>query len=114
MTRRRSGGLLLVVLFSVLGVGCNTEQNKPAPQVVAFPRSFGELAEKVTPAVVNISTVSTVTVPGSPFGHFFGRDTPEDFFHRFFGDIPDRELKQQSPEAGKILTPIIPACFPPG
>lgn len=67
------------------------------------PLSFADLAEKVKPAVVNIST--TKTVRGgmrSPFGGspFSG----DEFFDRFFGDAPRREFKQQSLGSGFILS----------
>ncbi len=81
--------------------------NGPGPAVaqdsesVALP-SLAELAEKLKPAVVNISTTKVVTgggypftspFKGSPFERFFG---DEDFFRRFFGDQHGREFKQRS------------------
>src|SRR5208283_5198560 len=74
--------------------------------VVGFPQSFADLAAKVTPAVVNISTTSTVRIPGNPFRHFFGpyEEGPfGDFFKRFYGDIPERQMKQQSLGSGFIV-----------
>jgi serine protease Do len=71
------------------------------------PLSFADLAEKVKPAVVNISTTKTIRgggprspFSGSPFDRYFG----EDFFERFFGDMPRREFKQQSLGSGFILS----------
>jgi serine protease Do len=66
------------------------------------PQSFVELAEKLAPAVVNISTTRVVKerpmapFPG-PFEDFFG-----DEFKKFFGD-PEREFKRQSLGSGFIL-----------
>ncbi len=74
--------------------------------VIGFPQSFADVAAKVTPAVVNISTTSTVRIPGNPFRHFFGPDDEGpfgDFFKRFYGDVPDREMKQQSLGSGFIV-----------
>ena len=71
-----------------------------------FPQSFADVAARVTPAVVNISTTSTVRIPGNPFRHFFGPDDEGpfgDFFKRFYGDTPDREMKQQSLGSGFIV-----------
>ena len=72
------------------------------------PASFADLAEKLSPSVVNISTTKTVkSHSGSPFGDnspfskFFGND---DFFRKFFGDIPEREFKQQSLGSGFIIS----------
>lgn len=92
----------VAVLISSLA-GCKKEE---APEVIGFPKSFADLAEKVRPAVVNISTVTTVRVPGGPFHQFFGpgEEGPfGDFFRKFFGNIPDQEMKQQSLGSGFIV-----------
>ncbi|HXY62505.1 MAG TPA: DegQ family serine endoprotease [Nitrospirota bacterium] len=44
--------------------------------------ALAEVAEAARPAVVNISTTSTVTMEESPFGDMFN----DPFFRRFFGD----------------------------
>jgi len=92
--------LLVMVCVSQGGCGSKTE-------VVGFPQSFADLAEKVKPAVVNISTTAKVKVPGNPFKHFFEGQEDEgqyrDFFRKFFGDVPDREMKQQSLGSGFII-----------
>jgi len=66
------------------------------------PLSFSELAERVKPAVVNISTTKTTRGGlGSPFGRSpFG----DDFFDRFFGDTPQREFKQRSLGSGFVIS----------
>ena len=72
------------------------------------PASFSDLAEKVKPAVVNISTTKTYKGRGgfgSPFGRSpFGGPFGDDFFDRFFGDIPQREFKQRSLGSGFIIS----------
>ncbi len=69
--------------------------------------SFSELVKSVRPAVVNISTTMVIKgseagerygVPG-PFKDFFGND----FFERFFGDMPRRDFKQRSLGSGFII-----------
>ncbi len=104
--------VLLFILIAIgtmitFGSGCdNKKREKGKSEVIGFPQSFTELAEKVRPAVVNISTTTTVHVPGHPYRHFFGprEEGPfGDFFRRFFGDIPDREFKQQSLGSGVIV-----------
>lgn len=67
-----------------------------------MPLSFSDLAEKVKPAVVNISTTKTQKGGfGSPFGRSpFG----DDFFDRFFGDMPQRQFKQRSLGSGFIIS----------
>jgi serine protease Do len=74
--------------------------------------SFTELAKKVKPVTVNISTTKIIKgrkparrfelPPGSDeeqFRDFFG----DDFFRRFFGDMPQRDFKQQSLGSGFII-----------
>jgi serine protease Do len=72
------------------------------------PVSFADLAERVKPAVVNISTTKTLKNRGglgSPFGRQpFGGPFGDDFFDRFFGDIPQREFKQRSLGSGFIIS----------
>lgn len=76
---------------------------------VRAPLSFADLTEKLKPAVVNISTTKTVRsgrmfrspFGGSPFDRYFWGD---DFFERFFGDIPRREFKQRSLGSGFIIS----------
>ena len=60
--------LLIVCLCGWVGfgAGCDKKKEKGRSEVVGFPQSFTELAEKVRPAVVNISTTTTVRVPGTP------------------------------------------------
>jgi len=112
MEREKLSRYFVVILIIVclgwsigLGSGCDKKE-KGRSEVIGFPQSFTELVEKVRPAVVNISTTTTVHVPGHPFRHFFGprEESPfSDFFKRFFGDIPDREFKQQSLGSGFIV-----------
>lgn len=80
----------------------------PAERVSGAPVSFADLAEKLSPTVVNISTTKTIKGrSGSPFGgdtpfpRFFGQD---DFSRRFFGDSPQREFKQTSLGSGFIIS----------
>ena len=76
-------------------------QAVPAPSDIAIktPVSFSELAERIKPAVVNISTSKTYKGRGG-FGSPFG----DDFFDRFFGDMPRREFKQRSLGSGFIIS----------
>lgn len=72
------------------------------------PASFAELAKKVGPAVVNISTVKRVKgVEGmGQFKQPFGREDPfEEFFKKFFGDQMPREFKQRSMGSGFFIDP---------
>ncbi len=99
--------LCSTLLFCAIALQPGCEKMKGGYTVVGFPQSFADLVAKVKPAVVNISTTTTVKIPGSPFRHFFGPDEGGepfgDFFHKFFGEIPDQELKQQSLGSGFII-----------
>jgi serine protease Do len=79
---------------------------KPFPQA---PASFTELVERVKHGVVNVSSTKVVKRrampspfggPQGPFRDFFG----DDFFERFFGQMP-RERKQHSLGSGFIIDP---------
>jgi serine protease Do len=76
--------------------------------VVYVPESFSSLAEKASPAVVNIRTVKTIKGGGPVFRHFQrgpqGREDPfKDFFEKFFGEDTQREFKQPSLGSGFII-----------
>ncbi len=66
--------------------------------------AIAEVAEASRPAVVNISTTSTVTVEQNPFGDMFN----DPFFRRFFGDQFDhgqkRKYKSSALGSGVIVT----------
>jgi len=90
----------LDVPATALAAGSSTEY--------MVPQNFAQVAEMVSPAVVNISTEKTVRSPGGPtFRHFqspFGEDDPfHDFFERFFGNRPPREFKERSLGSGFII-----------
>ncbi|MBT0666495.1 DegQ family serine endoprotease [Geobacter pelophilus] len=100
----------LISVFLILSLvaqgGC---ESRGKTEIIGFPQSFADLADKVKPAVVNIRTTSTVKVPGNPFKHFFGPDQGDqndpfgDFFKRYFDDVPDKAMKQQSLGSGFII-----------
>ncbi len=76
--------------------------------IQAIPQSFSSLAEKASPAVVNIRTVKTIKGGGRVFRHFkrgpFGEDDPmRDFFDRFFGENRQHDFKQRSLGSGFII-----------
>ena len=93
--------ILATTLLALL-MGCES-RNKV--EEIGFPRSFADLADKVKPAVVNISTTSVVTVPGNPFRQFFGPDdgSLDNLFKGLFKNTPDRKMKQQSLGSGFII-----------
>lgn len=106
-------GFLIVSFIEVLrsswapvGPDVQTASAVSSGDIGRTPLSFADLAEKVKPSVVNISTSKTIRGGSrsqfgrSPFDRYFG----DDFFDRFFGDAPRREFKQQSLGSGFILS----------
>jgi len=68
-------------------------------EVKMIPASFKDVAEKVKPSVVNISTVQVLKQNMDPFYDEFFND---DFFERFFG-IPKGSFKRTSLGTGFIV-----------
>src|SRR5262245_45075632 len=77
-------------------------QGPIVPAALPIPSgSFSQVAEAVAPAVVNINTVSRGPAGRTPIEEFFG----EEFFRRFFGEVPEREQVQKSLGSGVIVDP---------
>ncbi|MEM6439232.1 MAG: DegQ family serine endoprotease [Pseudomonadota bacterium] len=70
----------------------------PAPQAVAQPAgapvSFADLAERLSPSVVNISTTSTVAAPSRPNGPRLPENSP---FRELFPDLFNGQPGQRGP-----------------
>jgi serine protease Do len=96
--------VLFVLSLTLVLAAPATAITKKVPPPGA-PSSFADLVEKLGPTVVNINTTSTVRSGGGPTGQmpfrFFGND---EFFQRFFGDMPEREFKQKSLGSGFIIS----------
>jgi serine protease Do len=120
VVRRRT--LMLLVLVSLLagaglgawGAGAADPPGAPRPAAppgfrprvipAALPvpsGSFAQVAETVAPAVVNINTVTRGRTGRTPIEEFFG----EEFFRRFFGEVPEREQSQRSLGSGVLVDP---------
>jgi serine protease Do len=117
----------LTVILCVLGLGIGvgvmvdlssgardapfwTETPPTATPLVQVP-NFADMAERLKPAVVNMSTTQVVkgqrrTMPRLPFPSPFGeRDPFEEFFERFFGgeNPQQREFRGRSLGSGFII-----------
>jgi serine protease Do len=96
--------------FVPVGPNVQTASAVSTTEGARAPVSFADLAEKLKPTVVNISTSKTIRTgrggSRSPFGgsprdrYFWG----DDFFEKFFGDIPKKEFKQRSLGSGIIIS----------
>jgi len=90
----------------------------PTPPAAAEPQAqapmsslpdFSRLAERLSPAVVNVSTTSQGETPhmgGQGGQNPFGQGDPHEFwepFERFFGPMPKRPFKQRSLGSGFII-----------
>ncbi|HEX2441902.1 MAG TPA: Do family serine endopeptidase [Methylomirabilota bacterium] len=122
ITAKSFGAALLLTLVAgiVLGLVAGAKGPwRPSPSLAQQPQfpalqapiipvqmplttgTFAKVAEAIKPAVVNINTVSRSTGGGrTPFEEFFG----EEFFRRFFGDVPER-IPQRSLGSGVIIDP---------
>jgi len=73
------------------------------------PESFSDIAERLSPVVVNIRTEKLIHGGGRVLRHFdrnpFGDDDMLDFFERFFGGDSNSDSKQQSLGSGFIIDP---------
>jgi serine protease Do len=77
-----------------------------APAALSGLPDFTVLAEKLSPAVVNISTTSQGEAPQMGGPNPFGKGDPHEFFEpfeRFFGPLPKRPFKQRSLGSGFII-----------
>jgi serine protease Do len=62
--------------------------------------SFAAVADAIKPAVININTQMSRPQGRTPFEEYFG----EEYFRRFFGDVPER-IPQRSLGSGVIVDP---------
>ena len=101
---------LLVTTFILVSLALTTFSTRTASG--ATPPDFADLAEKLSPTVVNIYTTQTIEVSSTPHQFFFPdeMEIPEPF-KRFFGmpespeQSPKREMKRTSLGSGVIVTP---------
>jgi serine protease Do len=111
--RKRSLIISFVTAWAFLGFLAWTPLGS-STQAAVTPDTFADLAQKVSPAVVNISTEKIIKtergrgreflgpLPGpgpSPFGP---EDPFRDFFEKFFGEMP-KSYKQRSLGSGFII-----------
>lgn len=99
-----------IFMISILAFFLITENSQAALSSLGndVPPSFSRLAEEVKYCVVNISTTQVLQGrslqpfwgPESPFRDFFG----DEFFKRFFGDIPHGELRTYALGSGFVIS----------
>lgn len=98
--------LLRNLALLVLAAGLVISPVSTAQAAPILP-DFADLAKNLKPTVVNISTAKTIK-PQRPFSRRspspFGNDPFEDFFERFFGDMPQRSYREKSLGSGFIIS----------
>lgn len=102
-TKKNVAKLVVLVVFATFlpltAMAQTTEPPKPTPPpqavtpapVPMVPLSFTDIAEQVSPVVVNVKTLKTVEYNNSygGFGNLFGNDDAlNDMFEQFFGQNP--------------------------
>lgn len=114
--RKRSLIISLVVAWALLGSGFMIWSPLSAcAQGALAPETFADLAQKVSPSVVNISTEKTVKTERGRGKEFFGQPFPgpspfgpedpfREFFEKFFGEMP-KSFKTRSLGSGFIIDP---------
>ena len=95
--------LVLLLLAATFGSVAAQPASSPTPQdaralLRAMEDAFTAVAERVTPAVVNVSTVPKKGMPGS------GEEVPEQF-REFFEEFRRRRPEQRSTGSGVIVDP---------
>ncbi len=113
----RNSRTLTIYLAMALILGLSMAPVPVAAQATAqaqtiTPSTFADLAQKVSPAVVNISTEKTLKGGSGRVKEFFnqgpspfGQEDPfRDFFDKFFGEMP-KTFKTRSLGSGFIIDP---------
>ena len=100
--------VILVGIFIFGGFQFSAPADAKTTDVLTVPGSFSQLAQKASPAVVNIRTVKTIKGGGPVFRNFRrnphgGEDPFKDFFEKFFGEDTPRDFRQPSLGSGFII-----------
>jgi serine protease Do len=109
-------GIAVVVVLAVAAASSTFQCSEGSPPVVTAPSdfktpaSFTALAHAVTSAVVNVSASKIVKGGGPMAGRFLGpfgeggdQDPFKEFFEKFFGDVPQHEMRQRSLGSGFVI-----------
>jgi serine protease Do len=89
-----------IVGLSVLGIGFRVPLSSAASMAALEnrPPSFAAIAKRTMPIVVNISTTTQRAARGT------SNDPLEEFFGRFFGEVPSRENSPRSLGSGILIS----------
>ena len=96
----RGGRLIGVATALTLLFGCAVAGVPEAASARTLPTTFADLAERLLPSVVNISTTQTIRSSGSGPGGMPGRPpfAPGSPFEEFFREFFERQQREGAPE----------------
>jgi len=94
MPYRRLLSLLIALAAALAGGGAQAQFSNDLPTRAGLP-SLAPLLDRITPAVVNIATVTTAPIENNPLAR-------DPFFRRFF-NLPDRPQQQIAAGSGVIV-----------
>lgn len=96
-----------IVAAKTVDQGRVVEPLEPSKGLVDLQNSFSQIAERLNPCVVNISTTKTVKMQHPFFDDYFGEDMFERFFNkqqpRGGGKQKERSMEQQSLGSGFVI-----------
>ena len=98
-TVRRAAVALMAALLLVGGSGQAVQAQRAAPI-----EGFGDLVEKIAPAVVNISTRKGVATPAQPEQPGMPQFPPGSPFEEFFKDFFERDRSQQEQQTRRSFS----------
>jgi len=93
--------LFTAFAYSVLTVLATPSQSVAQSTAQERPRDFVELSERLSPAVVNISTAQTIEIDNS--NRAFPKGSPLEKFNDFFGDGGDENRIARSLGSGFVI-----------
>ena len=105
--------VLFMIAFCMAAAPAAAQQSQPDEVKTITIPSFTELAKKLMPVTVHISTSRTIKPPKNSMRRFqeqpYGQEDPfrdffgDDFMRRFFDQMPQHEQKQRSLGSGFII-----------
>ena len=94
MPYRPLPSILIALAAALVGGGAQAQFSNELPTRAGLP-SLAPLLDRITPAVVNIATVTTAPIENNPLAR-------DPFFRRFF-NLPDRPQQQIAAGSGVIV-----------
>ncbi|MGM0601660.1 MAG: trypsin-like peptidase domain-containing protein, partial [Candidatus Rifleibacteriota bacterium] len=97
----RAAGRVNVVIYAVLIIFFMFSPLYSYKDTKFIPQNFSELAKHAEDAVVNIRTVKKGAASRQPFSQ--GNDLFDEFFKKFYEDLPQKRFEQKSLGSGFLI-----------